>query len=288
MLGSAIHRRIPDAVGFGSANLDLTNQEETRLVLKFLHPTTIYHCAGLVGGIMDNYDRPYDYLMKNSQMAINVIDAAARIGVKNLIYMSSSCVYPTDAPQPMREGYILRGPLEETNKGYALAKILGSEACDAVNKMYGYNYKTMVPCNLYGPGDDFSESGHVLASLVKRICDAKRNNEESITVWGDGTPRREFLHVDDAAAAIITACDIDADIINIGSGKDISIQELTSLIAEIVGWEGIVIYDESKPNGMMRKLLDIHHLNEVGWSYNIPLRTGIKEMVETYEANPSV
>lgn len=277
MLGSAMMRRLPGSIGLSSKDCNLLNLRQVHEIFDFDF-TEIYHCAGLVGGIMANMNNQYDFLMDNAKMAINVIDAARSCGVENVYYISSSCVYPNVCEQPMREEHILTGPVEPTNGGYAMAKLLGMEAA----KYAGY--MSMIPCNLYGPNDNFSEGGHVLAALVRKVCDAQKNGDSSITVWGDGSARREFLHVDDCADAIVAATDFDSPYVNIGSGEDIAIHDLVKLVADVAGWDGSILFDTTKPNGMMRKLLDTSLLDSIGWKQKISLETGISQMISDYRS----
>jgi GDP-L-fucose synthase len=277
MLGSAMMRRLPGSIGLSSKDCNLLNQKQVHEIFD-LDFDVIYHCAGLVGGIMDNMNNQYYFLMDNAKMALNVIDMARTCGVEKVYYISSSCVYPNACEQPMKEKHILTGPLEPTNGGYAMAKLLGMEAA----KYAGY--MSMIPCNLYGPNDNFSESGHVLASLVRKVCDAQKNGKSSITVWGNGTARREFLHVDDCADAIVAATQLDVPYINVGSGEDISIHDLARLIIDIVRWDGDIVFDTSKPNGMMRKLLDTSLLDSIGWKQKISLESGISQMITDYRS----
>jgi len=277
MLGSAMMRRLPGSIGLSSKDCDLLNQKQVHDIFD-LDFDVIYHCAGLVGGIMDNMNNQYYFLMDNAKMAINVIDAARSCGVEKVYYISSSCVYPNACEQPMKEKHILTGPVEPTNGGYAMAKLVGMEAARYAG------YMSMIPCNLYGPKDNFSESGHVLASLVRKVCDAQKNGKSSITVWGDGTARREFLHVDDCADAIVAATEFDNPYVNIGSGNDISIRDLARLIIDIARWDGDIVFDTSKPNGMMRKLLDTSLLDSIGWKQKISLTAGISQMISDYRS----
>jgi len=296
MLGSALVRSLAnqkeEVITHNRAACDLTDSWSTYDYIKHIRPTTIYHTAGLVGGILSNMNNQYEYLFKNVMMASNVINAAATFSVPNLFYISSSCVYPAICAQPMKENMIFDGYPETTNRGYALAKLVGMELTKYVRNERQLNYLTMIPCNLYGPNDDFSIDGHVLASLIKKICDAQRLNQKTITIWGSGATFREFLHVDDCAAAIIHVVNtlfendmIIRDCINIGSGKEISIMNLALLIREIVRWNGMILRDMSKPMGMSHKLLDIQYLNDIKWKSKIPLREGIERLVKEYNAN---
>ena len=288
LLGSAIVRRLEkdnvDVVAFSSADcnlVNLSNTNEVERVICATMPDTIYHCAGLVGGIGANIERPYEFLMNNTKMAINVIDAAVNCDIENFFYMSSSCAYPATCQQPMKEEYIGSGAVEETNGGYALAKILGMKATKLARKKTGGNYHSYIPCNLYGGNDDFSERGHVISSIIHKIKEAKAKKENFLTLWGDGSPRREFLHVDDAADAIVYASGkiINSDYINIGSGEDISILELAKKILRLKNAENLSIkFDLSKPNGMMQKLLDVSQITEIGWKPKISLDDGISRI----------
>ena len=289
LLGSAIVRRLQtddnEVVSFSSKDCDLAypkKQDELVKLFKKIKPDAIYHCAGLVGGIGANMANPYEFLVHNAKMAVNVIDAAVSCEIENFFYMSSSCVYPAQCSQPMKEEKIFTGSVEDTNRGYAVAKLLGMEATREARIKTGKNYRSMIPCNLYGYDDDFSERGHVISSIINKIKDAKAKKEYSISVWGDGSPRREFLHVDDAADAIVFAADIIfEDYINIGSGEDISIHDLTIKILELANARNISIdFDSSKPNGMMKKCLDISKITEFGWKPKISLDQGISEILK--------
>jgi len=287
LLGSAIVRRLHrdnvEVISFSHKDCDLVNPEKNELVKLFkkIKPDSIYHCAGLVGGIGACMANPYEFLVHNAKMALNAIDAAVSCDIENFFYMSSSCVYPSQCAQPMKEEYIFTGPVEETNNGYAVAKLLGMEATKEARKKTGKNYCSMIPCNLYGPNDNFSERGHVISSIVNKIKEAQAKKEYSITAWGDGSPRREFLHVDDASDAIVFASqNISADYINIGSGEDISIHDLIIKILKLANAENISIdFDSSRPNGMMKKCLDISKLTEFGWKPKISLDQGISDIL---------
>jgi len=285
MLGRALTERLRQdgpVLSIGSADCDMTRIDEIDIVIGAERPDRVFHCAGLVGGIKKNMENPLNFLMKNTQMGINLIDVCIDNNVKHLYNISSSCVYPRNCQQPMREGMLGSGPLEPTNLGYALAKMHVIEAIRMARAM-GFDYKSMLPCNLYGPGDTFGEGGHVLASLVKKFCDAKREQLDTVTIWGTGAPRREFLHTADAADAIVAATSIDTAEINIGSGVDIEISTLAVKIADIIEWDGILTFDSTKPDGMPKKLLDTNRLNGIGWKQNISLEEGIKQLVKEYE-----
>ena len=284
LLGSAIVRRLQkddnEVISFSTKDCDLVypkKQDELIKIFKKIKPDAIFHSAGLVGGIGANMTNPYEFLVHNAKMAINAIDAAVSCDIDNFFYMSSSCEYPAKCVQPMKEEYIFTGSVEDTNRGYAVAKLLGMEATKEARKKTGKNYCSMIPCNLYGSNDDFSERGHVISSIINKVKEAQAKKEYSITVWGDGSPRREFLHVDDAADAIVLAAhNIFEDYINIGSGEDISIHDLTIKILELANARNISIdFDSSKPNGMMKKCLDISKIAEFGWKPKISLDQGI-------------
>jgi GDP-L-fucose synthase len=283
MLGRALTERLKQdgpVLSIGGGYCDMTQLDQIEFVIDE-QPDRVFHCAGLVGGIKKNMENPLSFLIKNTQMGINLIDVCTRHRVKHLYNISSSCVYPRECQQPMREEMLGSGPLEPTNLGYALAKMHVIEAVRMARAM-GFDYKSMIPCNLYGPGDTFGEGGHVLASLVKKFCDAKRNQLDEVEIWGTGTPRREFLHTADAADAIVAATAIDASEINIGSGVDIEIFALAARVANVVGWKGNYKFDITKPDGMPRKLLDTRLLNDIQWKQKISLDDGIEQLVKEY------
>ncbi len=288
LLGSAIVRKLQrnnvEVISFSSKNCDLVNPEKNELIkiFKNIRPDRIYHCAGFVGGIGANIANPYEFLFHNAKMAVNVIDAAVSCDIYNFFYMSSSCVYPAQCIQPMKEEHIFTGCVEDTNRGYATAKLLGMEATREARNKTGGNYFSMIPCNLYGSNDDFSERGHVISSIIHKIKEAKAKKSDSITIWGDGFSRREFLHVDDAADAIVYASGkINSDYINIGSGEDISVMELAKKILKLSDSRNLSIKcDLSKPNGMMLKLLDISKITEIGWKPKISLDDGILKILQ--------
>ena len=303
MLGSAITRCLFNSAGMvgkrvvsvGSDDCDLTNQHEVSMLFRLLNPTDVYHCAGFVGGIQVNAENQYEMLYENSMMALNVINAALENGVKRFVYVSSSCAYPTGTPQPMEERtleYAYLGQLPSSNRGYATAKTVGQLACQYAAKKGGI-WLTAVPCNLYGPGDDFSEDGHVLASLVAKFVDAVDASTPgyfpSVTIWGSGKPRREFLWVDDAAAAIINVAHRTgpgAPIVNIGSGVDLTIAELANKIKKEVGFTSDIIYDATKPDGVHQKLLNVHKLKTTiyDWKPTVDIDIGIIRMIKAYRA----
>ena len=241
--------------------------------------------AAKVGGIVANNTLPADFIRENLGVQINVIDAAHRTGATKLLFLGSSCIYPKHAPQPIREEYLLTGELEPTNEPYAVAKIAGIKLCQSYNRQFGTNYVSVMPTNLYGPNDNFDlTSSHVLPALIRKFHDAKVSGAASVTMWGTGTPRREFLHVDDMAAACVhlLATYDGSEIVNIGTGEDIAIGDLGRLVAEVVGYGGAIEFDTSKPDGTPRKLLDVGRLKALGWSPTIALRAGIESTYRWY------
>jgi GDP-L-fucose synthase len=240
----------------------------------------VFFAAARVGGILANSTYPVEFLSDNLYMQLNVINAAHRHGVRRLMFLGSSCIYPKFAPQPIKEEHLLTGELEPTNEPYALAKIAGIKLCQAYSSEYAADFLSVMPTNLYGPGDNFDLDGsHVLPALIRKFHEAKANDEPRVIVWGTGTPRREFLHVDDLADACVYLMRNYAggEPLNVGVGKDISIGELAELIREVVGYEGEIVYDTSRPDGTPRKLLDVSKLHNLGWQASIPLREGIEQ-----------
>lgn len=291
MLGSALVEQLirtrPQTQVYihGSHNCDLTNKKDTIDYISSIAPKTIFNCAGSVGGILKNQNNQYNQILVNTSIAFNALEAAISCNVNDYFYISSSCVYPANSKQPMKESMLFDGRPEKTNMGYALAKLVGMEATNFAKEKTGKNYRTFIPCNLYGPKDDFSSNGHVMAALISKICDAKRDNKKTVILWGDGSPRREFLHVYDCAEAIeLASKQIDGEnYVNIGSGQDLSIWELATKIAQLVGWSGEFVFDTNKPNGMIQKLLDITVLNKLQWAPKINIDNGIKRFAYMYE-----
>jgi GDP-L-fucose synthase len=283
LVGSAIVRRL-QAGGFGRlllpprTQVDLRNQAAVEQFFAGNRPEYVFVAAARVGGILANDTYPADFLRDNLQIQTNVIDAAYRHGARKLLFLGSSCVYPKHAPQPMPESCLLTGPLEPTNEWYAIAKIAGLKMCQAYRRQYGFDAICAMPTNLYGPGDNFDpQQSHVLPALIRRFHEAKLRGDPAVVVWGSGTPRREFLHVDDLADACLFLMQhyASAELINIGWGEDVSIRELAQLVAEVVGYAGELRFDPSKPDGTPRKLLDVGKLKTVGWSPRIELRAGL-------------
>ena len=290
LVGSALVRRLEaagrhDLLLRTRQQLDLTDSAAVDAFFERERPDQVYLAAARVGGILANKTYPADFLRENLAIEINVIEAAYRYGVQKLLFLGSSCVYPKHAPQPIREEYLLSGPLEPTNRAYAIAKIAGLELCRSFHEQYGSHFISVMPTNLYGPNDDFDlDSSHVLPALIRKFHEAKLAGSTEVVVWGSGTPKREFLHVDDLADACVFLMDRfdDAEPINIGTGEDISIADLSKLIAEVVGFEGDVVYDRTKPDGTPRKLLDVSRLHALGWTHRIGLREGIELTYKWY------
>ena len=261
------------------AELDLTDQLAVRRFFGAERPEAVILAAARVGGIHANNSRPATFIRDNLLIQDNVIDASHRSGVAKFVYLGSSCIYPKLSPQPIKEEYLLTGPLEPTNEWYAIAKIAGLKMCQAYRREYGFNAIALMPTNLYGPGDNFDlQNSHVLPALIRRVHEAKVRGEENVTVWGTGTPRREFLHVDDLADAILYLLQsYDAEpMVNIGWGQDVTIRELAEIILSVIGYSGRLIFDASKLDGTPRKLLDVSKLTQLGWQPRISLKEGIE------------
>lgn len=283
MVGSAIMRRLAhencNVMTAGREQVDLTRQSKTEAWMMENRPDVVFLAAARVGGIKANNDSPATFLHDNLMIEANVIHAAYKSGVEKLVFLGSTCIYPRDAVQPMAEEVLLTGPLEPTNQWYAIAKIAGIKLCQAYRRQYGCDFIAAQPTNLYGPGDNYDlETSHVLPALLRKAHEAKRVNAASMTVWGTGTPLREFLHVDDLAdASVFLAKRYSGEMhINIGSGEEVSIRALAELICEIVGFKGKLEFDTSKPDGTPRKLADVSRLNAMGWKSRIGLRDGIE------------
>lgn len=293
LVGSAIVRNLQDN-GYTnllmrtSAELDLRNQPATQSFLKAEKPDYVFVAAAKVGGILANRTRPAEFIYDNLIMEANLIHGAYQAGVQKLLFLGSSCIYPKLAPQPLKEEYLLSGPLEPTNEWYAIAKISGIKLCQAYNAQYGTDYISVMPTNLYGPGDNFDlTSSHVLPALIRKFDEAQRAGAPEVVVWGTGTPRREFLHVDDLASACVFLMErySGSDFLNIGTGEDLTIAELAELVSNVVGYEGKIVYDASKPDGTPVKRLDVGKLTRLGWRAQIPLREGIKATFDWYKKN---
>src|SRR5881409_2813802 len=293
MVGSAIVRRLK-ADGFSNlvtrdrSELDLTDESAVAKFFAEKRPTIVIVAAARVGGIKSNNDFPVEFLFDNLRMQNNIIRAAHEAAVRKLLFLGSSCIYPKFAPQPIPETALLSGPLEQTNEAYAIAKIAGVKLCQAYCSEYGANFISAMPTNLYGPNDNFDlETSHVLAALMRKAHEAKTRKARELIVWGTGKPRREFLHVDDLASACVLLLEKydSPEIINVGCGEDISIRELAELICEVVGFEGDLAWDTSKPDGTPRKLLDVSKLRALGWKPAISLRDGIARTYQWFRAN---
>lgn len=298
MVGGAILRRLEARAARGEAieivtrthaELDLTDQAAVRAFMQAERPDVVILAAAKVGGIHANNTYPAEFIHDNLMIECNVIHQAHQAGVERLLQLGSSCIYPREAAQPMAEDALLTGPLEPTNEPYAIAKIAGIKLCESYNRQYGVDYRSVMPTNLYGPGDNFHpENSHVLPALMRRFHEAAQQGSDEVVIWGTGTPRREFLHVDDMAEASLFVLDLDIGAyqantqpmlshINVGCGEDVSIRELAGMIAEVTGFEGRISCDASKPDGTPRKLMDVSRLSEMGWRAQIPLQRGLQE-----------
>ena len=295
LVGAAIVRRL-EALGCRNvlvrshSELDLRDQAAVDHFFREHQPEFVFLAAARVGGILANSTRPAEFLHDNLAIQTNVIHAAWSHGAKKLLFLGSSCIYPRLAPQPLKEEYLLTGPLERTNEAYAIAKIAGLKLATAYRAQYGFSTISLMPTNLYGPGDNFDpESSHVLPAMIRRFHEAKASGAPSVTLWGTGAPRREFLHVDDLAhAACFLMENYDApDLLNVGFGEDLTIAELAVLVAGIVGYSGRIAFDASRPDGTPRKLLDVSRVHALGWRAQIPLERGIASTYEWYLAHAS-
>jgi GDP-L-fucose synthase len=307
LAGSAIVRRLEregctNIICRTHAECDLTDPAAVARLFKEERPEYVFLAAAKVGGIVANDTRPAEFIQDNLSIQTHVIQAARDFGVKRLLFLGSSCIYPRDCPQPIREEYILTGPLEATNRSYAVAKIAGIEACWAFNRQYGTQFISVMPTNLYGPNDNYDLVGsHVLAALVRKVHEAKVTCAPTVSVWGTGTVRREFLHSDDMADSCVFLMNlpdteyghlleskVHAPLLNIGCGEDLTIRELAELICEVVGFHGELVFDTSKPDGTPRKLLDVSRMKELGWEARIPLRHGLAAVYQEYLRTHSV
>ena len=304
LAGSALVRRLV-AAGYSNlitrthAEIDLEEQPAVRQFFERERPAHVFLAAAKVGGIHANNSYPADFISVNLAIQHNVIDAAMRIGVQRLLFLGSSCIYPRDCPQPMKESYLLTGPLEPTNRPYAIAKIAGIELCWALNRQHGTRFIAAMPTNLYGPGDNYDlENSHVLPALIRKAHEAKVRGDRQLVVWGTGAPRREFLYSDDMADACITlmqlpdagfdtllnppAEDAQPPLINIGCGSDLTVRELAETIARVVGFKGELVFDTSKPDGAPRKLLDVSRIEGLGWRPKVALQNGVALAYQSY------
>lgn len=295
LVGSAIVRRLT-AEGATRLllrtreELDLTDQAAVDAFFARQKPEFVYLCAAKVGGIHANSSYPAEFIRDNLAIQSNVIHSAWKHGTRKLLFLGSSCIYPRDCPQPIREEYLLQGPLEPTNAPYAIAKIAGLVMCQAYRQQYGFDAICAMPTNLFGPGDNFHpENSHVLPGLIRRLHEAKSSNAPQVSIWGSGRPLREFLHVDDLADASLFLMDhySDASIVNVGSGQEVSIAELARLVARVVGYRGRLVFDDSKPDGTPRKRLDVSKLDTLGWKPRVGLIAGLKETYDWFVAEHS-
>lgn len=293
MVGSAIWRALEKQgytrlIGKTSTELDLKNQAATKAFFEKEKPQVVIDAAARVGGILANNSFPYQFLMDNMQIQNNLISSALENDVDKFLFLGSSCIYPKLAPQPLKEDYLLTDSLEPTNEWYAVAKITGIKACEAIRKQFGKDYVSLMPTNLYGTHDNFDlQTSHVLPAMIRKFHDAKMNNHETVTLWGSGSPKREFLFVDDMAAAVVFALEnqLPEHLYNVGTGEDLEIKALAALVQEVVGHKGEVIWDASKPDGTPRKLMDISKLHALGWKHNIDLKQGIQTTYQWFLEN---
>ena len=293
LVGSAIVRRLQkdgatNLLLKSSTDLDLRNQSAVESFFAAEQPEIVFLAAAKVGGIHANNSFPAEFLHDNLTIQTNVIHSAWKNGAKKLCFLGSSCIYPKHAPQPMKEEHLLTGELEPTNQWYAIAKIAGIKMCQAYRRQYNFDAISLMPTNLYGPGDNFHpENSHVLPALIRRFHEAKEQGAETVTIWGTGTPKREFLHVDDLAAAAVHLTEhySDEQFVNIGTGKDLSVLELAQLIAEVIGYKGQIKTDPTKPNGTPRKLLDVTRAKELGWQAKISLQDGVEKTYNWFQTS---
>ena len=289
MVGSACCRALKakgykSIIGFSSKELDLRDQRAVFNMLEKEKPEAIIDAAAKVGGILANSTYSYEFLMDNMLIQNNLIKAAHELDIPKFIFLGSSCIYPKMAPQPIKEEYLLTAPLEETNQWYAIAKISGVKIIEALRGQYNRDYVSLMPTNLYGPGDNYDlKTSHVLPAMLRKFHEAKQNNHADVVLWGTGSPKREFLHVDDLANAVVYALEnkLNRSIYNIGSGEEVSIKELASLIKNITGFKGEIIWDKTKPDGTPRKLLNSFKINKLGWNSRINLHTGVEKVYKS-------
>ena len=293
MVGSAVWSKLEskgytNLIGETSKVLDLRNQQSVFKFYKKEQPEVVIDAAAKVGGILANNDFPYQFLMENMQIQNNLIDGAFKNGIEKFIFLGSSCIYPKFAPQPLKEDYLLTDSLEPTNEYYALAKISGIKACESIRKQYGKDYVSLMPTNLYGYNDNFDlKSSHVIPAMIRKFHQAKVDNHSTVTLWGSGSVRREFLFVDDLAAAVVHALEnkLTNHLYNVGTGNDVTIKTLAKSIQKIIGHKGDIIWDTSKPDGTPRKLMDVSKMKEIGWSYKTELEEGLKKTYDWFLNN---
>lgn len=292
MVGRAVCRRLEtegcNILTADRSELDLTNQTQVQSWMQDHKPDLVFMCAARVGGIADNRDHPAEFIYQNLMIQTNIIHAAYKANVTKLLFLGSSCIYPRDCPQPIKEDYLMSGPLERTNIAYATAKSAGIEMCVSYRRQYGCDFISAMPCNLYGSHDHFDpEASHVSAALIQRFHNAKLNDDLSVTIWGTGNPKREFMHVDDLADGVVFLMKnySDESIINIGTGTDISIQDFAKMVAGIVGYNGKIENDLSRPDGTPRKVMDVSKINAMGWQNKIKLEDGLQTYYQWYKGN---
>lgn len=292
LVGSAIVRYFENkglqTVGISRSVVNLLDGKATNDFITKIQPSVIIDAAARVGGIAANNQQPVEFLTDNLLIQSNLMAAAHKASVPKFVFLGSSCIYPRDSAQPIKEEYLMSGPLERTNSAYAIAKIAGIELINSYRKEFGHKWISLMPTNLYGPHDNFDlENSHVLPALIRKIIEAKNQNKPSVTLWGTGSPRREFLHVDDLAAAVdISLESYDSELhLNVGTGQDLTITELASLISELTGYEGEILWDTSKSDGTPRKVLDIQRIQKLGWANKISLREGIQSTIDWYREN---
>lgn len=293
MVGSAIWRTLSakgytNLVGVSSKALDLRNQEAVKDYFAQEQPEVVIDAAARVGGILANNNYPYQFIMENMQIQNNLIDSALQAGIEKFVFLGSSCIYPKLAPQPLKEDCLLSGDLEPTNEWYAIAKITGVKACQAIRKQFGKDYVSLMPTNLYGTHDNFDlNTSHVLPAMMRKFHEAKENDNAPVTLWGSGTPMREFLFVDDMAAAVVFALEnkLPDYLYNIGTGVDLTIKELAETIQKITGHQGEIIWDSTKPDGTPRKLMDVSKMHELGWKHKVDLEEGIQATYDWFLEN---
>lgn len=293
MVGSAVWRALEKAgytnlIGKSSAELDLKNQKDVYTFFDSEKPDIVIDAAARVGGILANNNYPYQFLMENMQIQNNLIDAALKRDVHKFIFLGSSCIYPKLAPQPLKEDYLLTGPLEPTNEWYAIAKISGVKTCEAIRKQFGKDFVSLMPTNLYGPYDNFDlQTSHVLPAMIRKFHEAKLNGNLPVSLWGSGAPMREFLHVDDLADAVIFTLEnhLPEHLYNVGAGVDLTIKELAETIQKVVGHQGNIIWDSTKPDGTPRKLMDVSKMANAGWRFKTELKTGVESTYQWFLQN---
>lgn len=293
MVGSAIWRILTakgyiNLIGASSKELDLRKQKAVRNFIQKIKPDVIIDAAAKVGGILANNNFPYNFLMENMQIQNNLINEAHHLGVNKFIFLGSSCIYPKLAPQPLKEEYLLTASLEPTNEWYALAKITGVKLCEAIRKQFGKDFVSLMPTNLYGTHDNFDlNSSHVLPAMIRKFHEAKKNENKVVILWGTGTPMREFLFVDDMAAAVVFALEnrLPDYLYNVGTGMDLTIKELAAIVQKIVGHTGDIIWDDTKPDGTPRKLMDVSKMHNIGWKHQVNLEEGIQETYNWFLEN---